>query len=168
VVRLSPTRPAPALALLLVTAAGCGGGGRPGTTATSPPRTSATGLEQPEARVEFTAPQDGAATASTVTARVRVTGVRLAPKAMGEAARAGEGHLHFSLDGGRYDRPEYSGANGRLAQRLGVQGRYSPATAPTITYTNLPPGEHTLEVRVANNDHTNTRAAAEVTFTVQG
>lgn len=157
-------RPVLALALLLLPAAGCGGGGRAGMTATSPPRSA---VQQPRASVEFMAPTDGETAGPTVTARVRLSGLRLAPEAVGQAAREGEGHLHFSLDGGKYDQPRYSGANGRLAQRLGVQGRYSPATAPMITYTDLPPGEHKLEVYVANNDHSNTGVADAVTFTVQ-
>jgi hypothetical protein len=30
------------------------------------------------------------------------------------------------MDGGKYDFPKHSGANGRLATQLGVQGKYSP------------------------------------------
>jgi hypothetical protein len=153
--------------------AGCGGGGQAGTTATTPPGTTGTmthaaqGLAQPNAKVSFVEPKDGATTPGTVTAKVDVSGIKLAPNSVGKAAKEGEGHLHFSMDEGKYDLPKYSGANGQLAVKLGVQGKYSPSVTPTITYKGLPPGKHKLEVYVANNDHTNTGAESEVEFTVK-
>ena len=151
--------------------AGCGGGGGGQTTAqkqdTAKDEAASTGLKQPDAKVSFTAPQDGATTPGTVTAKVDVSGITLSPNTVGKAAAKGQGHLHFSMDEGKYDFPKYSGANGQLAIKLGVQGKYSPSVMPTITYKNLPPGEHKLEVYVANNDHTNTGAEAETTFTVK-
>ena len=78
-----------------------------------------------------------------------------------------KGHVHFSLDGGKYDYPKYSGANGDLAVQLGVDGMYSPATEPSITYSGLPAGEHTLEVDLVNNDHSETGTTASTTFTVE-
>jgi hypothetical protein len=36
-----------------------------------------------------------------------------------------------------------------------------------ITYRNLPPGEHELEVYLANNNHTELDAEAVVKFTVK-
>jgi hypothetical protein len=71
------------------------------------------------------------------------------------------------MDGGKYDHAQYSGPNGKLAEQLGVDGKYSPALAPTITYTNLPPGKHKLEVYLANNNHTPTGVEAETEFTVK-
>jgi hypothetical protein len=71
------------------------------------------------------------------------------------------------MDGGKYDTPEYSGANGELAKQLGVDGQYSPSTEPTITYEGLPKGEHTLEVDLVNNDHTETGTSATVAFEVE-
>ena len=68
------------------------------------------------------------------------------------------------LDEGKFDAPKYSGANGKLAQKLGVVGSYSPAVVPRITYTRIPPGQHKLEVYLANNDHTNTGVEAETEF----
>ena len=152
-----------------LTVAGCGGGGGGGETAQKTQKDAAapTGLEQPGAQVAFTAPEDGATTPGTVTAKVDVSGIKLSPDAVGKAASKGQGHLHFSMDEGKYDLPKYSGANGQLAVKLGVQGKYSPSVMPTITYQNLPPGEHTLEVYVANNDHTNTGGEAKTTFTVK-
>ncbi|MEA2404045.1 MAG: hypothetical protein QOE08_692, partial [Thermoleophilaceae bacterium] len=67
-------------------------------------------------------------------------------------------------DGGKYDFPKFSGANGKLAVKLGVDGKYSPALAPTISYKHLPKGKHEVEVYLANNNHTNIgpEAKAEV------
>jgi hypothetical protein len=149
---------------------GCGGGGGGGTTAGAPTTgtmTHAGGLKQPNAKVSFVSPKDDASTSGTVTAKVDVSGIKLAPQSVGKPAKVGEGHLHFSMDEGKFDQPKYSGANGKLAVKLGVQGKYSPSVTPTITYKGLPPGKHKLEVYVANNDHTNTGAESEVKFTVK-
>lgn len=129
-------------------------------TAASEPTTS-------EATVSFTEPTDGSTTSDTVTAEVELEGFEVNADQVGKAAREGEGHIHFSMDGGEYDYPKYSGANGMLAEDLGVDGKYSPATEPQITYENLPPGEHTLEVALANNDHSDTGVSATTTFTVE-
>ncbi len=51
--------------------------------------------------------------------------------------------------------------------KLGVDGQYSPSVEPTITYSGLPKGEHTLEVDLANNDHSETGTTASTTFTVE-
>ena len=69
---------------------------------------------------------------------------------------------------GKYDYPKYSGANGKTAVKLGAQGTYSPSTAPTITYSGIPDGKHTLLVYLANNDHTATGVANSTNFTVKG
>jgi hypothetical protein len=102
-----------------------------------------------------------------VTAEVALDGFEIDPKAVGGAKEDGAGHLHFSVDGGKYDTPEYSGANGELAVELGVDGQYSPSTEPTITYSGLPKGEHTLEVYLANNDHSDTGVEASTSFEVK-
>jgi hypothetical protein len=120
-----------------------------------------------EATVSFTEPTDGFTTSDTVTAEVELEGFEVNADQVGKAAHEGEGHIHFSMDGGEYDLPKYSGANGMLAEDLGVDGKYSPATEPKITYKNLPPGEHTLEVALANNDHSDTGITATTTFTVE-
>jgi hypothetical protein len=102
-----------------------------------------------------------------VTAEVELQGFQIDAADVGKANVPGAGHLHFSLDDGKFDTPKYSGANGKLAVQLGVDGMYSPATEPTITYSGLPPGEHTLEVDLVNNDHSETGTSATTTFTVQ-
>ena len=117
--------------------------------------------------VSFVMPAKGSSVSGAVTATVRVSGFTLSPSTVGKPAKAGQGHLHFSLDDGKYDLPKYSGANGQLAVKLGVQGKYSTSVTPTITYKNLPAGKHTLEVYLANNDHSNVGPEAKTTFTVK-
>lgn len=127
--------------------------------------TSATSAD--EASVSFVEPTDGATVSDPVTAEVELEGFTINADQVGKDNVEGEGHLHFSMDGGEYDTPKYSGANGELAVSLGVDGQYSPATEETITYENLPAGEHTLEVDLVNNDHTETGTSATVTFEVE-
>jgi hypothetical protein len=149
--------------------AGCGGSSKASAgngTAASPQPAKPVGA--PGATVRFLAPRAGSTvTGSTVRVRVRVTGFTLDPGDVGKPARQGFGHLHFSLDGGRYDTPRYSGANGVQAAKLGVQGKYSPSVTPTITYRRVRPGRHTLVVYLANNDHSLTGVSARITFTVR-
>ena len=120
-----------------------------------------------EASVSFTSPEDGSTQSDSVTAEVELENFELAADEVGMDAAEGQGHLHFSLDEGEFDNSKYSGANGKLAEDLGVDGQYSPSTEPTITYEGLPPGEHTLEVYLAGNDHSDTGVEAETSFTVE-
>jgi hypothetical protein len=135
---------------------------------TSAAHAGAKGIGAPHAKVRFTTPREASTVGPTVVAKVKLEHFKLAPKKVGMKAKRGEGHLHFSLDHGKFDFPKYSGANGREAVKLGVQGKYSPSTAPVITYSNLPTGTHELEVYLANNDHTNTGVATFVSFIVKG
>ena len=86
---------------------------------------------------------------------------------VGKANLAGTGHLHFSVDGGKFDYEKYSGANGALAAKLGIAGKYSPSVTPSVTYTGLPKGKHTGRVFIVNNDHSNTGSSAKLVFTVK-
>jgi hypothetical protein len=117
--------------------------------------------------VRFVSPANGAKTGPDVTAKVALKNFEIAPGAVGQAPRVGQGHLHFTMDGGKYDLPRYSGKNGLLGKKLGVNGKYSPALAPTITYRHLPPGKHVLVVNLANNNHTSVGVDAKVAFTVK-
>jgi hypothetical protein len=149
--------------------AGCGGDDEQQQAAT-PERTPAAAEATPEApqsEVAFAAPTDGQTVSGPVKVSVDVSGFEIDPENVGKQPEAGTGHLHFTMDGGKFDKPKYSGPNGELAVKLGVDGKYSPAVAPEITYRKLPPGEHTLEVHLANNDHSDTGTQAETTFTVE-
>ena len=88
-------------------------------------------------------------------------------KNVGMKNMAGMGHLHFQVDGGKYDYPKYSGPNGQLAAKLGIAGKYSPSVTPSVTYTGLPKGRHTAKVFLVNNDHSNTGSLATLAFTVK-
>jgi hypothetical protein len=141
----------PALAIALVSVPTALGGGAPGVTFVTP---------KPNAVVH----------AGAVTFQVRLTNFTIDPQDVGKRPIAGKGHLHFQMDGGKYDFPRYSGANGKLAVKLGIQGKYSPSVAPTITYKGLPKGWHTLMVMLAKNNHApygNTGATAKVRFMVE-
>ena len=98
---------------------------------------------------------------------IKTTGFKIDSKDVGKANKAGMGHIHFQMDGGKYDFPKYSGANGKLAVTLKVAGTYSPAVADTITYQHLPKGTHTLKVFLVHNNHSNyPGASAKITFKV--
>jgi hypothetical protein len=154
------------LALALPLVAGCGSSKKKASASTtSTTSTTAKTVGAPGATVSFVTPKNGATVGKTVAVKVKVSGFKLAPNQVGKAAKQGEGHLHFSLDGGKYDLPKYSGANGKLAVTLGVQGKYSPSVTPSITYTGIPAGKHKLEVYLANNDHTNTGVESSTSFT---
>jgi hypothetical protein len=131
------------------------------------PATSDTASNPTGSKVTFVTPTDGATVGSKFTAKVKLENFQLAPDAVGKSPVPGQGHLHFQMDGGRFDIPENSGENGQLAKKLGVDGKYSPSLKPEITYRNMPPGEHKLEVYLANNNHTDTGVEAEVEFTVK-
>ncbi len=118
-------------------------------------------------QVSFVTPTDGDSVDGTVDAEVSLENFVIDEAAVGKEAKEGTGHIHFVMDGGKYDEPKYSGANGELAKKLGVNGKYSPSVAPTITYENLPKGEHTLTAMLANNNHSDTGQEASVTFTVE-
>jgi hypothetical protein len=117
--------------------------------------------------IHFVSPTAGARTPSTVSFRIALEHFSLDPADVGKRNKAGRGHLHFQMDGGKFDYPKYSGPNGQLAKTLGIAGKYSPSIAPVITYTHLPAGKHKLVVFLANNDHSAQGANATVTFTVR-
>jgi hypothetical protein len=145
----------------------CGGAGKSTTTAAHTTQTVPGRVRAPGAMASFTSPRNNSIVGSTFTARVKLTKFILDAKAYGKAAKPGYGHLHFVLDEGKFDAPRYSGPNGKLAQKLGVVGTYSPSVKPYITYRGIPPGKHKLEVYLANNDHTSTGVEAATEFTVR-
>jgi len=117
--------------------------------------------------VTFVTPKANAATGSTVSFDVDLKNFSLDPADVGKRNKAHRGHLHFQMDGGKFDFPKYSGANGTLAKALGIAGTYSPSIAPMIVYKHLPAGKHTLTVFLANNDHSPAGAKATIHFTVR-
>jgi hypothetical protein len=118
-------------------------------------------------KISFVSPAAGAEVMGAVNAEVMIDGFTISADHVGQAPMDGEGHLHFSMDGGTYDLPKHSGANGELAVKLGVAGKYSPSVTPSITYMSLPAGRHTLKVWLADNSHNDTGVSAQTTFTVK-
>jgi plastocyanin len=165
-VRSIPTGAVALAAIASLGAVGCGGDDDNEKSSSKTSETTGGKVGAPGATVSFVAPKEGAAVSGRVKARVKLSGFTLDPKAVGKKPVEGHGHLHFSLDGGKYDHPKYSGANGKLAVQLGVDGKYSPSVTPTIVYSNLPEGKHELEVYLANNDHSDTGVEARTEFTV--
>ena len=109
----------------------------------------------------------GATAGSRFTARVKLANFVIDPGAVGTAPVPGRGHLHFQLDGGKFDYPRYSGPNGRIAAKAAVDGQYSPSFAPEITYSHIPKGRHVLKVFLAQNNHVRTGAQDELSFSVR-
>jgi hypothetical protein len=160
--------------LVVLAIAACGGGHAATTTGTSTKAHHSAGKAvvnphygAPGASVSFVAPKEGSTVSDPVHVRVAVKGFKLDPTGLDKRPRKGYGNLHFRMDGGRYDAPRYAGANGKLAVRLGVAGKYAVAVTPSITYARLPPGRHTLVVSLANNDLSETGVRAVVVFTVR-
>lgn len=105
-----------------------------------------------------------------VTVTIKTNSFTIDGKNVGKAAKAGRGHEHFAMDKGKFDKAKYSGANGKLAEQLGVDGKYSPSVNNKVTYTGLPKGKHTVTVFLVRNTHANypnSGAKKTVTFTVK-
>lgn len=126
----------------------------------------------PKTTVRFTVAKDApkvtvtvpSAPGSSFTATAALANFQIDAAAVGKAKADGRGHIHWQLDGGRFDLPEHSGANGELAETLGVAGVYSPAVEPQITYKDIPAGTHVLTAYLANNDHSLAGPAGSATF----
>jgi hypothetical protein len=128
--------------------------------------TAALGGSHSAPSATFIGPKGGS-TMSKVTFTVKLSNFTIDGADVGKANASGKGHLHFSLDKGKFDYPKYSGPNGKLAQQLGIAGKYSPSVTPSITYAHLPKGKHTITVFLVNNDHSDTGAKASMSFTVR-
>lgn len=163
-----------ALVLAPLASSGCGEGRLGNTRTASTTRQHSVGRARanphygaPGASVSFLVPKPGSKLADPVHVRVVVRRFKLDPARLDKAPRQGEGNLQFRMDGGKYDTPRYAGANGRLAVRLGLGGKYSLAVTPEMTYTGLPRGRHTLVVFLANNDLSQTGVRGQVVFSVR-
>ena len=98
---------------------------------------------------------------------MKLSNFTLDPKDVGKRNKPNVGHLHFQMDGGKFDYPKYSGRERQARCHARHPGKYSPSVAPAIRYSHLPAGKHTLVVFLANNDHSPEGAKASVTFTVR-
>jgi len=148
-------------ALLAVAISGCGSSSSVKPVASVTHQAAVAVLPKPTAKMRVVT------TANGLKVSVKLGHFKLAPGMVGKAPVPGMGHLHFMLDGGKYDTPRYSGPNGVLGKKLGVSGTYSPAVAPHIDYSHLPPGRYTLVCMLANNNHTPTGVEAKQTIVVR-
>lgn len=129
---------------------------------------------------------------SSVVVKVKVHNFTLAPRQFGKTPQLGEGILRFSLNkvpdsvdeseaeeaannplgsgrviGRSFDFPRFAGPNGILAERLHVEGQYSPATQPQIYYHGLPEGRFRIVITLAQNDGTATPYHAVTNFRIE-
>jgi hypothetical protein len=145
-----------------------------------------------EPSVEIVSPRNGARqTNHAVVVKTRVHDFTLAPGHFGSEPQLGEGHLRFALNrvpdcvdpikleraeesplgrgrliGASFDFPRYSGPNGVLAERIGSNGSYSPATRPEIYYHDLPAGFYRLVVTLSRNNGATTPYHAVTNFQI--
>ncbi len=145
-----------------------------------------------EPSVEIVSPRNGARqTNRAVVVKAKIHNFALAPLRFGGEPQLGEGHLRFALNrvpdcvdpvklnraeesplgrgrlvGASFDFPRYSGPNGVLAERVGANGSYSPATRPEIYYHELPAGFYRLVVTLARNDGATTPYHAVTNFQI--
>jgi hypothetical protein len=157
----------PAIALVAISLTACGSDKKKSSSASTTPAPAPQQVKGPKVGVAFKKPKPNSTVGSKFTAVVTLSNFKLDPKDVGKKPALGKGHLHFSLDGGKFDFPKYSGANGQLAKKLGVTGKYSPSVTREITYKKIPKGKHTLKVELANNDHSPAGASATDSFTVK-
>jgi hypothetical protein len=142
--------------------------------------------------VSIISPRNGARqNARAVVVKVAVENFDLAPRQFGREPQLAEGHLRFSLNrvpdcvdpvklehainspigkgrlvGRSFDYPQYAGPNGVLAEEIGTDGSYSPATRPEIYYRDLPPGFYRLIVNLAQNNGSTTPDHAVTNFQI--
>lgn len=142
--------------------------------------------------VSIVSPRNGARqTSRAVVVKVDVHNFQLAPHHFGGEPQLGEGNIRFSLNrvpncvdpvklaravnspigngrlvGASFDYPHYSGPNGRLGERIGSAGSYSPATRPEIFYHGLVPGFYRLIVNLAENSGATTQFHAVTNFQI--
>jgi hypothetical protein len=126
-----------------------------------------------------------------VVVKARVHDFTLAPRNFGREPQLGEGHIRFALNrvpdcvnpvklqraeespvgrgrlvGASFDFPSLLGPNGVLAERIGSNGSYSPATRPEIYYHELRPGFYRLVVTLARNNGATTPYHAVTNFQI--
>jgi hypothetical protein len=145
-----------------------------------------------EPTVSIVSPRNGEVQANhAVVVKVDLENFELAPRNFNTEPQLGEGAIRFGLNrvpncvdpeklqkalnsplgigrlkGASMDFPKYSGPNGILAEELGTDGHFSPATRPEIFYHELPPGFYRLTVTLAQNNLATTPYHAVTNFQV--
>jgi hypothetical protein len=163
-----------------------------GGSSSSKPAPASDSAAPGQPTVAIVSPRNGARQSShAVVVKVLVDNFALAPRHFGGEPQLGEGNIRFSLNrvpdcvdpvklqraidsplgngrlvGASFDYPRYAGPNGRLAERIGTAGSYSPATRPEIFYHDLKPGFYRLIVNLAENNGATTPFHAVTNFQV--
>lgn len=145
-----------------------------------------------EPTVSVVSPRNGEVQANhAVVVKVDLENFELAPRNFNTEPQLGEGAIRFGLNrvpncvdpeklqkalnsplgigrlkGASMDFPKYAGPNGILAEELGTDGHFSPATRPEIFYHELPPGFYRLTVTLAQNNLATTPYHAVTNFQV--
>jgi hypothetical protein len=153
---------------------------------------AATAASPGEPTVSIVSPRNGEVqTNHAVVVKVDLENFQLAPNHFGGEPELGEGSIRFSLKrvpncvdpvklrkalnsplgserlkGASMDFPRFSGPNGILAERIGTDGSYSPATRPEIFYHRLQWGFYRLIVTLAQNNGATTPYHAVTNFQI--
>lgn len=99
--------------------------------------------------LKITSPANGATLpAGDITIKTAVQNFNIVDK-QGQSNVTGEGHLHFYMDVNPL--PSTAGQPAIPADPNAVWAHVSDTT---YTFKNVPPGQHTFSVQLANNDHT--------------
>ncbi|HVX31761.1 MAG TPA: hypothetical protein VHA80_01355 [Solirubrobacterales bacterium] len=142
--------------------------------------------------VSIVSPRNGEVQANhAVVVKLDLKNFELAPRNFLSEPQLGQGAIRFSLNrvpncvdprklqkainspignerlkGASMDFAKYAGPNGILAEELGTEGKFSPATRPEIFYHDLPPGFFRLTVTLAHNNLSTTPYHAVTNFQI--
>jgi hypothetical protein len=145
-----------------------------------------------EPTVSIVSPRNGEVQANhAVVVKVDLENFELAPQNFGGEPALGQGSIRFALkrvpncvdpgklreainsplgnerlEGASMDFPRFSGPNGILAEQIGTDGTYSPATRPEIYYHLLQAGFYRLTVTLAQNNGATTPYHAVTNFQI--
>ncbi len=99
--------------------------------------------------VTITSPANGADIGGgDIPVTIRVQGLSIVDK-QGQANVPGEGHVHYYLD-----MAQIPSDPTKPAVPSGANAVWAHVAATSYTFTNVPPGMHTVTVQLVNNDHT--------------
>ena len=149
---------AAAASLLALGVAACGGGD--GGSSTSAPPAAAT--------------SEGTSTTSTTSSKPPATSTATTTQSTTSSAPPATVSFLSPKDGTTtgtivHAKVAVSGATGGLRWTLkGEPAKFTPVSAPQVTYTGLATGQHTLEVEVVGNGNAPTGVDASTTFIVKG
>jgi hypothetical protein len=180
------------LAALVLTAVAVAAAIAFGGTGDTKKAAAATEASPGEPQISIVSPRNGELQVNhAVVVKVDLKNFQLAPRHFGMEPELGEGNIRFSLNrvpncvdpeklqkaiesplgnarlqGASMDFPRFAGPNGILAERIGTDGSYSPATRPEIFYHRLQSGFYRLIVTLAQNNGATTPYHAVTNFQI--